>query len=500
MASSEQQQPSGGSSGGKPLYPQVVESHPDLHSPFLSDPSPSRSSLYPSLRHASPAVAADPDPNPDPTSSSSLYPSVDMRELLENLFPEADASAEEPPLPPPVEETLLRIPGAILHLIDPHRSVELASGDFSLVRLRQGPNVVAVLARVSGSRAGGGDDLVQWPLARDEAAVKLDHSHYFFSLHVPRSRLPPDPDADRDPDDASDLGVVNYGLTFASKGQEALLQELDRILEIYSSFSVQKVGPAATGAQPEVLDGSVAREVTPAEVMDGPKKEMMEKRSAAYWTTLAPNVEDYSGSVARLIAKGSGQLIKGILWCGDVTTDRLKWGEDFLKRKVGPSSQPADVSRDAMKRMRRVRRVTKMSDNVANGILNGVVKVSGFFAGSVVNSKAGKKFFSLLPGEIVLASLDGFGKICDAVEVAGKNVLQTSSVVTTGIVSHRYGEQAGEVTHEGLGAAGHAIGTAWAVFKIRKAFNPKNAVKPTSLVKSAAKAAAGELKTKQGKK
>lgn len=30
------------------------------------------------------------------------------------------------------------------------------------------------------------------------------------------------------------------------------------------------------------------------------------------------------------------------------------------------------------------------------------------------------------------------GKICDAVEVAGKNVLQTSSVVTTGIVSHRY--------------------------------------------------------------
>lgn len=50
-----------------------------------------------------------------------------------------------------------------------------------------------------------------------------------------------------------------------------------------------------------------------------------------------------------------------------------------------------------------------MSDKVANGILNGVVKVSGFFAGSVVNSKAGKKFFSLLPGEIVLASLDGFG-------------------------------------------------------------------------------------------
>lgn len=50
-----------------------------------------------------------------------------------------------------------------------------------------------------------------------------------------------------------------------------------------------------------------------------------------------------------------------------------------------------------------------MSEKVANGVLSGALKVSGFFTSSVVNSRAGKKFFSLLPGEIVLASLDGFG-------------------------------------------------------------------------------------------
>ncbi|KAL7214242.1 hypothetical protein ACSBR1_026621 [Camellia fascicularis] len=37
-------------------------------------------------------------------------------------------------------------------------------------------NVVAVLARI--------DDEIQWPLAKDEAAVKLDESHYFFTLRV----------------------------------------------------------------------------------------------------------------------------------------------------------------------------------------------------------------------------------------------------------------------------------------------------------------------------
>lgn len=45
---------------------------------------------------------------------------------------------------------------------------------------------------------------------------------------------------------------------------------------------------------------------------------------------------------------------------------------------------------------------------MAIGVLSGVVKVSGFFTSSVANSKVGKKFFGLLPGEVVLASLDGF--------------------------------------------------------------------------------------------
>lgn len=64
----------------------------------------------------------------------------------------------------------------------------------------------------------------------------------------------------------------------------------------------------------------------------------------------------------------------------------------------------------------------------------------------------------------------------------------------------RYGEKAAEATNEGLDAAGHAIGTAWAAFKIRKALNPKSVLKPTTLAKSAAKAAASEVKSKKNSK
>lgn len=56
----------------------------------------------------------------------------------------------------------------------------------------------------------------------------------------------------------------------------------------------------------------------------------------------------------------------------------------------------------------RVKKVTKMTETVATGVLSGVVKVAGFFTSSVANSKASKKFFDLLPGEMVLASFDGF--------------------------------------------------------------------------------------------
>lgn len=54
--------------------------------------------------------------------------------------------------------------------------------------------------------------------------------------------------------------------------------------------------------------------------------------------------------------------------------------------------------------------MTRMTEKVATGVLSGVVRVSGFFTSSVANSTVGKKFFGLLPGEMVLASLDGFSE------------------------------------------------------------------------------------------
>lgn len=48
----------------------------------------------------------------------------------------------------------------------------------------------------------------------------------------------------------------------------------------------------------------------------------------------------------------------------------------------------------------------------------------------------------------------------------------------------RYGEDAGKMTEDAFATARHTAGTAWNIFKLRKAFNPASNL-PSSLVKNA---------------
>ena len=238
----------------------------------------------------------------------------------ENSLSEQPKSAMET-----TEELLIKIPSTIIHLIDNQQSIELAYGDLELILLRQNDENIAVLARIK--------DQLQWPLTKDESVLKLDNSHYFFPL-------------------SSNDDVLNYGLTIPSKGQDQLLKKFDSVLEKYSEFKEERVEVEIEGEAREWW--VVAREMGPEEMKrDEGKREKMEESAAAYWTTLAPNVEEYSGSIARMIAEGSGMVVRGILWCGDVTVERLKWGNEFLRSKLGNRESDAQVSLQCLRRIQR---------------------------------------------------------------------------------------------------------------------------------------------------
>lgn len=287
--------PSHGAADGKQrpaMYPEIDQSIPD--NPFAQT-------------------------NPYVSSSPNLYPPV--------------SSNNQPPSAPPqaVEEILIRVPGAILNLIDKSYSVELACGDLTIVRIVQGENIVAVLANVA--------DEIQWPLTKREVATKVDGSHYFFSIHPPK-------ESGSDSDDE----ILNYGLTIASKGQENVLHGLDQVLRDYCCFAEQRMSEKAKGE--EVLGNSMAAATSPEE-LKGDRKDIVEGQCAAYWTTLAPNIEDYSSKTAKMIASGSGQLIRGILWCGDVTVERLKRGNEVMKNRLSRAEKEKDVSPETLRRIKR---------------------------------------------------------------------------------------------------------------------------------------------------
>lgn len=444
---------------------------------------------YPSLR--SPSSGQPPPepksrlPYPNPSSPESVDLPVDAR-----------------------EDVLVRIPGAIVHLIDRQASVHLGSGDFSLVRLSQSGNGIAVFARV-------GEEL-QWPVTKDEASVKLDDCHYFFSLHVPpeiekECRAAPEERGQATEASSTD-DVLNYGVTFGPRSDAASLGQLDEVLKQYSFFTVPEVTQAETGkgirnwpgksnfeerSTPMPAAGSekerMRENATPEEVLAEPglKEAALEQGSAAYWTLLAPNVEDYTSTIPRAITAGAGHIIRGIFWCSEATIAQLEKGNLYMKGKLTPNETPTKISPSTMRRIRRVKKISAMSKQVAVSILSGVLKAAEFFTKPLITSKAGQKLLSLLPGQIALASLDGFGKIFDAVELAGKNVLTTTSTMTTGLVSQRYGDEAAQLTHEGFNTAGGFLTTAWTVSKLRKVFYP------TSMVKGAAKVAGADQKARR---
>jgi hypothetical protein len=62
------------------------------------------------------------------------------------------------------------------------------------------------------------------------------------------------------------------------------------------------------------------------------------------WKTMAPDVDEYNSSVARGIASGSGQIIRGIFWLSFMAVTQLENGCVFFEKKVKPSDTPSHIS------------------------------------------------------------------------------------------------------------------------------------------------------------
>lgn len=339
-------------------------------------------------------------------------------------------------------DVLLKIKECKVYLMDEDDALELANGDFEVLRVSDSNISLATTIKV-------GDEL-QWPLTKDEPVVKLDALHYLFSLPM------------------KDGKPLSYGVTFSQK-QQGALSFLDAFLKENSLFT----GAASSSSSKEVVN----------------------------WKEFAPAVDEYNSVLARAIAGGTGQIVKGIFICNNAYSNQVqRGGETILIRAVEdkkwlPSNDVGKNGRNVAKKkstgavnrsLKRVRKLSKMTEKLSKAMLDAVGVASGSIMAPVVRSGPGKKFLSMVPGEVLLASLDAVNKIIDAAEAAEKQAMTVTSGALTRMVTERFGENAGEATEDALATAGHCAGTAWNVFKIRKAINPASSAVPSGLIKNAA--------------
>ncbi|KAG6424061.1 hypothetical protein SASPL_114473 [Salvia splendens] len=127
-----------------------------------------------------------------------------------------------------------------------------------------------------------------------------------------------------------------------------------------------------------------------------------------------------------------------------------------------------------------------MTHILSKSVLNVVETGTGAVMTPIVESRPGKAFLNMMPGEVLLASLDALNKIIDAAEAAEKQTMVATTGAVKTAVTNRYAESAGETTEHALATAGHCVGTAWNVFKIRKAINPATAATSRGVLKKAA--------------
>ncbi|GMI97756.1 hypothetical protein like AT4G15450 [Hibiscus trionum] len=341
--------------------------------------------------------------------------------------PMQPSSSTEPAPPYPETknlklELLLHLPACTVHLMDEGEAMELANGDFTLVRVLDDDVPLATVVKV-------GEDL-QWPLTKDEPVVKLDSFHYLFSLPV------------------KDGNPLSYGVSFSGRQQDAAPKSsLDSLLKEHSCFS----GGTSTG----------------------------DKR--VDWKEYAPRIEDYNNVLAKAIAGGTGQIVKGIFKCSNSYTNQVKKGGETILMQAPTASNHGYKSNRATrktsgvnKNLKRVRKLSKMTEKMSKAMVGMVGAAGGTVMAPLVHSKPGKAFLSMVPGQVLLASLDAVNKVLDAAEAAEKQAFSATSSAATRMMTDRFGERAGEATEDVLASAGHCASAAWNIFKIRKAMAPRN--------------------------
>ncbi|CAM6086983.1 unnamed protein product [Calypogeia fissa] len=335
-------------------------------------------------------------------------------------------------MPTGTESELVRIGGAQLYLLDEVESVRMGTGFFALIMIvHANTHLAALVAQVAE---------FQWPIGKDAPVLKIANLRYTFAMP----------------------GLV-YGLILPDNTTLEQVQRFESYLRQYCTFEIRPEIAKAAGVSDLRLWSSVGRYVVGA------------SEGARYWTAVADDIESYSNKLIRQMQGGSKFAANSFLKGGEWATLGIRQGGSYVKNISGSpaamGSDGEDMSPRMRKRVDQARRMSAVAKLLSRTVLKGAISATGHvasFLGTAISGAPPMRAFmsSDARREVVMASVDAFAQVVEAVETAGKSLATATNSVGTDIVQHKFGEQAGQVAQDGMGAVGNMIDSMWTLNKL----------------------------------
>ncbi|KAJ3430763.1 spartin [Anaeramoeba flamelloides] len=191
-------------------------------------------------------------------------------------------------------------------------------------------------------------------------------------------------------------------------------------------------------------------------------------------------IEETNGKKMGLKIRGGGKFLrKKLLQGATVGGQVIKKGGDKLKTKLKKNEKEAEISETTKKRMKKAKKFSSVSVKVSGTVVKFVLTTASSLGkgalemtketkyGKKINQKSENKKVQTTKN-VVIGTLDAGLIIFDGIIDAGKILLQSTGETTVGLVTHKYGEQAGELAQDGADITLNVYKTGGKVAKVTK--------------------------------
>ncbi|XP_046846450.1 spartin-like isoform X2 [Xenia sp. Carnegie-2017] len=255
------------------------------------------------------------------------------------------------------------------------------------------------------------------------------------------------------------------GLVFSPDVSDGQIKRFERILKCYSDYRHYS-------SEQNSNEASTVVPSAPSLIEDSETRTSLEPNSDKSGLTSGDS-QTWGAKVSRGIEAGAVLISWGLSKGAEIGGQLINQGSEKLRGKITPNEESAKIDPKIEKNVRQIRTATGVACQVSSAIVSAVSALTtelGRQLAPVIVQQGSK----LLPPstkqndsqgkghveeviKVAVGSVRGFSVVYEGLTNAWKILYSNISTATVTTVDHKYGEQAGRVTGDAMGAVANAF-------------------------------------------